>query len=1164
MPSNPERDLFVSMLERAPQEWPAALQAACPDDPALRSRVMALLDAHLACLTADGRRTQETAPQPQARPDPLLGTEIGPYTIRERIGEGGFGLVYVAEQRLPIRRRVALKVLRPGFDSGQVIRRFEAERHTLARMEHPNIARVLDGGELPDGRPWFVMELVRGTPITEYCDTHRLEPSERISLFQDVCAAVQHAHQKGIIHRDIKPSNVLVVHADDRPIVKVIDFGIAKAVAGAATDQTVYTEFRQLVGTPAYMSPEQAHLTGGDVDTRSDVYSLGVLLYELLTGTPPFDPATLARAGLAEMQRVICEVDPPRPSTRLSSLGVQATPVATLRRSEPRRLERLIRGDLDWIVMRAMEKAPARRYDSPAALAADLRRHVRNEAVEAGPPGAGYRALKFIRRNRVWVIAGTVAVSALVAGLALAVTGLLQAASERDHAIQARAEEKTARELAERRREEALRNAERAKVRSDFIAWGLGMGQDAQAAIGSRAAITVRETLDVASATIDRAYAQEPARQALARQELGSLYASLFLPAEARRELERAIGAWRSMPAGRDDAAFAAALSDLIMVEADQGATSLTLARLRQELTMVELELLDRALGDTCPELTASVRALVTLLLEGPPPAPVRLEEMERTVMTQLDRSAPRCSGDDLVLAIDALGTAHAAAQRRWAAPVLASWLVKYVDWLDARTPGRGRADRQVAILHERTAEDAAWGGMDPVALRFARQAREELLHHVPAGHWVDAELLSLEGALLGKLGRPDEAQPRLVEGCRALVDRTGNSQEHVRYGVMRVLAFEHQSGRRGLLAGFPTPLAAHLPPMEDLITAYAPGATTTNAERAAAAQALTDSIRSDAADPGAARREVLMAMLPLLEGFADNTSGAARRPMRELLEALAEGDAGDNAPLRAAQATALWWASVLALGEGAPGNAETLARRALAVAQRDTDPNHFAIANCRRILGRAIVAQGRAQEGREMVRSAWENIQHRTWPTAIARIASARDAAVTLAADDHAAEAGALLAGQAAAMLECEALPGQPPVPPAYHLLIAWPLAQLQGLPAQAYADAERCGRRAVEGLPRLASAHLALAMALLRQGRWSDALPVLAAADAAAAANGARPPAAAALLRSACQRSLGDRGAASESLAEARRRAEGGSTRDSNAVRSWESLLAEFAPAE
>ncbi len=373
----------------------------------------------------------------QAAEAPVIeqaGDRIGRYKLLEKIGEGGYGVVYMAEQTEPIRRRVALKIVKLGMDTRQVIARFEAERQALALMDHPNIAKVLDAGATDTGRPYFVMELVRGIRITDYCDEQNLSTRERLDLFIQVCQAVQHAHQKGIIHRDLKPSNVLVTELDGTPVPKVIDFGIAKATGQQLlTDKTLFTAFQQFIGTPAYMSPEQARMSGADVDTRSDIYTLGVLLYELLTGHVPFEKKDFLQAGLDEMRRVIREKEPPKPSTRLSSLSAgDLTTVAKRRHAEPPRLIHLVRGDLDWIVMKCLEKDRARRYETASGLAQDLARHLNNEPVTAAAPGAAYRVGKFIRRHRYGFATASALLLLLIAGVVVSMWQMVRArAAER-------------------------------------------------------------------------------------------------------------------------------------------------------------------------------------------------------------------------------------------------------------------------------------------------------------------------------------------------------------------------------------------------------------------------------------------------------------------------------------------------------------------------------------------------------------------------------------------------------------------------------------------------------------------------------------------------------------------------------------------------------------
>jgi serine/threonine protein kinase/tetratricopeptide (TPR) repeat protein len=419
------KSVFLAAADRAAPERAALLDEACAGEAELRRRVEQLLAAHdrpdsLPEAPPDGGLTRDSNPEggrAPAGPAEGPGAVIGPYKLLQQLGEGGMGTVYLAEQSRPVRRLVALKIIKPGMDSRQVVARFEAERQALALMDHPNIARVHDGGTTEAGRPYFVMELVKGVPITRFCDERRLTPRQRLGLFVPVCQAVQHAHQKGVIHRDLKPSNVMVCLYDGRPVPKVIDFGIAKATGQRLTERTLFTEVGQVVGTLEYMSPEQAELNQLDIDTRSDIYSLGVLLYELLTGTTPLDRRRLKSAAVLEALRLIREEEPPPPSTRLSTTAEMPS-IAANRGLEPRKLSGLVRGELDWIVMKALEKDRGRRYETANGLALDVQRYLADEPVLACPPSAWYRLRKFGRRHRagLWTGAALLLVLLLAAG----------------------------------------------------------------------------------------------------------------------------------------------------------------------------------------------------------------------------------------------------------------------------------------------------------------------------------------------------------------------------------------------------------------------------------------------------------------------------------------------------------------------------------------------------------------------------------------------------------------------------------------------------------------------------------------------------------------------------------------------------------------------------
>ena len=515
------------------EEREAYLRMACGDDEALRSRIGEML-----AVEADARdflKTDEHAVDAIRKGDSLVktvaesdlslsegpGTVIGRYKLLQQIGEGGFGVVYMARQDKPVTRDVALKIIKLGMDTNQVVGRFEAERQALAMMDHPNIAKVLDAGSTDSGRPYFCMELVKGVAITTYCDNNNLTTRERLELFVPVCQALHHAHQKGIIHRDIKPSNVMVTLHDGRPVPKVIDFGIAKATQHRLTEKTIFTQYAQLIGTPAYMSPEQAEMSGLDVDTRTDVYSLGVLLYELLTGRPPFDPKELLEKGYDEMRRIVRSVDPPKPSTRLSTLkDDELTSVAQHRKLQPDKLGRVVRGELDWIVMKALEKDRMLRYDSSFNFADDVSRYLRDEPVAAAAPSAIYRFRKYARRNK-----STLAIAAsfvlLLIGATVVSSWQAVRATRAEHMARAEAEVS-------------------ANVK-DYLISGLISSASPYDLAGANKDTTVKEFLDKAEKEIEERFADQPLVEADLRHLLGEAHIVMQEHVDAERHFTRAL-----------------------------------------------------------------------------------------------------------------------------------------------------------------------------------------------------------------------------------------------------------------------------------------------------------------------------------------------------------------------------------------------------------------------------------------------------------------------------------------------------------------------------------------------------------------------------------------------------------------------------------------------
>ncbi len=523
--------IFHEARAMPPSEQAAFIRGACGSDASLLAQVEALLKADAEAggflrAIEDYTPTADSADPDRARASHIgegPGTRIGPYKLLQLIGEGGFGSVFMAEQETPVVRKVALKIIKLGMDTRQVVARFEQERQALAILDHPNIAKVFDAGATETGRPYFAMELCTGEPIDTYCDRYNLGIQDRLELFAQVCSAVQHAHTKGLIHRDIKPSNLLVATHDGKPHTKVIDFGIAKATTSKLTEKTLFTEHKQLIGTPEYMSPEQAE-GSLDIDTRTDVYSLGVLLYELLTGSTPFHARDLRSVAYAEIQRIIREVDPPKPSTRLSQNADTIASVAARRQTEPKKLGTIVRGELDWIVMKALEKDRSRRYESASSLAVDVLRYLRGEAVVAAPPSTIYRARKFIRRHRTGVTAAFLIAVALVLGIVGTTVGLIDAERQRQIAIDAGQAEARQRTLAEDRLQESEATV---KFLDDMLASPDPMAEGKD--------VTVRSVLERAAENLEARYTDRPLVAARLHGTLAKTYLGLgeYNPAES-------------------------------------------------------------------------------------------------------------------------------------------------------------------------------------------------------------------------------------------------------------------------------------------------------------------------------------------------------------------------------------------------------------------------------------------------------------------------------------------------------------------------------------------------------------------------------------------------------------------------------------------------------
>jgi serine/threonine protein kinase len=750
MMAHENRDRLIELvgeaMSRPAPEREAYVRDACAV-PAARDEALSLL---AALERAGGFMGNPTVAAARAGGREIPGAMIGRYELLELIGEGGFGHVFMAEQREPVVRRVALKIIRPGMDSRVVVARFEAERQALAMMDHPGIATVLDGGETESGRPYFAMELVKGVPITTFCDREKMAVPDRLALFRDVCGAVQHAHQKGVIHRDLKPTNVLVSERDGRAQAKIIDFGIAKATFGRLTDRTLFTEFRQFIGTPEYMSPEQTLGTGADVDTRSDIYSLGVVLYELLTGTTPLDRESLRSASLGDMQRLIRETETPRPSTRLSTMGARSD-VAAHRRTEPGRLGLLLRGDLDWIVLKALEKDRERRYETAGALAEDVRRFLEDEPVSATPPSVPYRVRKFVRRHRGAVLGGSLVGVALVLGVIGTSAGLVSSIKEKNRATEVKG---------------FLASM------LDSVKPGVAHGEDTA---------LMRRVLDEAAARLNSGEVTDPLIEAELRQTIGVVYDQIGESGAAEPMLRRATELRAGVLGAHDP--------DTLGPQVDLGGVLLRLGRAAESEKTLRAALagLRSALGD---RHTSTLDALNSL--------GVTLEKQGRYA------DAAACFREALDGLTEVAGPEEGTT-------VAATYNLGFALWSLGRYPEAEPYMRRALEVRRRTLGDdspATLTTMSALAGLLGATARpkeaEQLLLEAlaasrrifPPDHPDTLAIVNNLGGLLTETGRAAEAEPYLREALDGLRRRFGNDHSNTLNAIANMAAPLQASGR--------------------------------------------------------------------------------------------------------------------------------------------------------------------------------------------------------------------------------------------------------------------------------------------------------------------------------------------------------------------------------